>query len=124
MRRATRKIKLDNNHASLCGDLRKQGVEVVEILEPVDTILMLNGFVMFCEIKTEDGRTPYRRSQLKFLSETKFPAVIAKTATEALTALKTRKGLSQGQKDALAGFLVRREAKQFSPEQVEKVLAI
>lgn len=124
MRRATVSISLDANHRSIVAELRSLGVEVVEIMEPVDILLEYRGRVMFVELKTESRNARYLRSQLTFLSQTRCPATIAKTASEAFEAVRTGIGLSQKQKDALAGFLARETANRWGPAPIEKVLGI
>lgn len=116
--------KLDENHTRICQTLRKLGVDVIEILHPVDLVVCDGkGFAGFCELKPE-GRGTYTRMQLKFLSETKTPITIAKTAQDVLDFLKRREGLSQRQKDALAAFLLKSEGNKWNSEAVERILNI
>lgn len=123
MRRATRHIHLDKNHKAICDELRNLGVEVVEIMEPVDIFAFYKNFGGFIEIKPE-GRGTYRRKQLKFLSETRVPCAIARTASEAMKFLESGKGLSAMQKDKLAGFLVLNKGDKWNAEMIERVLSL
>lgn len=59
MRRYT-KTKLDSNHRAICDELRSQGLEVIEIMEPVDTVMRFGSFVAFVELKPE-GRGYVKR---------------------------------------------------------------
>lgn len=123
MRRATRKIQLDGNHKAVVNELWKLGIEVVEILEPVDLLLRSrDGYISFCELKPENGNTTYRRAQLSFMAGTKYPIFIAKTAQEAVSKLERRETLSQGQKDAIAGFLVLNPKEKFNHQKIERLL--
>lgn len=126
MRRATRKIKLDANHKEVICDLRKQGVEVVEIFEPVDTVLKLGDHVCFCEIKIEGSDGQFSRKQLEFMAVTRMPVIIARNAAEAMRLLTARESLSPQQKDALAAFLAREKptVKLWRPGTIKKVLAV
>ena len=121
MRRYT-KTKLDSNHRAICDELRSQGLEVIEIMEPVDTVMRFGSFVAFVELKPE-GRGTYTRKQLKFLSETRCPAAIVKTARDARVFLQSRNGLTQKQQDAIAVFLLKTKADKWNSEQIDKVLA-
>ena len=122
-RRATRKIHLDGNHKAVVQDLRDHGIEVVEILEPVDILLRSrDGYISFCEIKPEDGNTTYRRTQLTFMAGTKYPLFIAKTGLEARQKLERRETLSQSQKDALAGFLALNKDEKWNHQKIERLL--
>jgi hypothetical protein len=124
MRRKTRHVKFDKNHKQIVDDLRGQGVEVVEIMEPVDVILRdRDGYVSFCEIKVEGQEGQFMRSQIKFLSETKCPAFVARNADEALHKLKSRSTLSQKAKDELAAVLIKKpDSEKFSPGPIHRIL--
>lgn len=123
MRRATRKIHLDKNHHTVVSELRGHGIEVIEVLEPCDLILRSrDGYISFCEVKPEDGNTTYRRTQLSFMAATKYPIFIARTGREAMQKLERRETLSQGQKDALAGFLALNPAVKFNHQKIERIL--
>lgn len=122
MRRATRHNKLDANHLAVVKELRSRGVEVVEIQQPVDLLCFLNNRLLLIEVKPE-GRGTYTKLQLTFMSTTRMPVAIARTAQEAIDCLKTGVGLSQRQKDAIAGFLVRNTADKFNSEQIDRLLA-
>ena len=123
MRRATRKIHLDGNHKAVVAELRGRGIEVVEILEPVDILLRSrDGYISFCEIKPEDGNTTYRRTQLSFMAGTKYPLFIARSGQEAMEKLERRESLSQGQKDAIAGFLALNKGEKWNHQKIERLL--
>lgn len=123
MRRATRKISLDANHKEICSALRARGVEVVEIMQPVDAVCCWRGFVGFVEIKVPGSRANYTRPQLEFIAGTRAPVCIAKDAEGAMRFLETGEGLTRRQKDALAAFLAAAPGKLFHPAAIERVLA-
>jgi hypothetical protein len=121
MHRRRRTVKLDANHTQVCTEARQQGIDVVELLQPLDTVCHLAGYVSFVEIKG-DKSTHFTRPQLKFMSETRFPVVIVRTASELVEAMRTRICLSKMQKDALAGFLAVNKADKWNGEQVTRLL--
>ena len=112
---------MDANHSAVCSEARSQGVDVVEILKPVDAIAHLAGYVSFIEIKVP-GRTTWTRDQLKFISETRFPVAIVTTSSELMKAMRTRVSLSKTQKDAIAGFLALNKGVKWNGEQIKRVL--
>jgi len=123
MRRATRKIKLDANHRAVVSELRQRGIEVVEIMEPVDLVVAKNGFSGFLELKIEGSKANFTRTQLTFIAGTKIPVAIAKSVPDALRFLETGIGLSQTQKDALAGILAKNPAqKLWTANTIERLL--
>jgi hypothetical protein len=123
MRRATRKIKLDANHKAVVAELRQRGIEVVEIMEPVDLVVAKNGFSGFLELKIEGSKANFTRTQLAFIAGTRIPIAIAKSVPDALRFLETGIGLSQTQKDALAGILAKNPAqKLWTANTIERLL--
>lgn len=103
-------------------DVEKQGVEVVTILEPVDTLMRLGDYLSLCEIKVEGHGGKFKRSQLKFIASSKMPLFIARNAPEALHKLKTRESIGQKQRDAIAGLLLRDDADEFRPGPIHRIL--
>lgn len=97
------------------------GIEVVELLRPVDAIGILNGWVSFIEIKVE-GRTTYTREQLAFIAGTKFPVNIVRTSAELVQKMKGKQSLTQGQKDALSGFLALNKGAKWNGEKIDRIL--
>jgi hypothetical protein len=110
--------KRDQNHTSLVRDLRSQGVEVREMMLPLDLLTYLHEMV-WVEVKMPGSRACYTRTQLQFCADTRMPILIAKDATEAINALKQRAYLSQKQKDNIAGMLIRSAKDKFTPNEVD-----
>lgn len=121
MSRRRRTQKLDANHVEICTEARQRGVDIVELLQPVDCIAHFDGYVSFIEIKVE-GQATYTRDQLKFISETRFPVAIVKNTPELMQVMKKRQGLSQMQKDALAGFLALNKGTKWNHQKIERIL--
>lgn len=122
MRRKTKYIKKDANHDAICEELRRQGVDIVELFDPVDAVARLGDFVAFLELKIEGHESRFTRPQLHFIANTKWPIAIIKNATEGLEVMRTRATLTQNQKDALAGFLTRDKGKVWWPSKIERIL--
>lgn len=121
MHRRRRTVKLDANHVQVCTEARQQGVDVVELLQPLDTVCHLAGYVSFVEIKGSK-RTVFTRDQLDFISKTKFPVALVRSSAELVEAMKERKCLTQKDKDAIAGFLATNELKLWHGEMIERLL--
>lgn len=113
--------KRDANHKAVADHLRAYGVEVNEVLDPLDLLCEYKGFVGFCEVKV-NGKSTYTRTQLDFIANTKIPVAIVKDGGEAMRFLKTKQGLAQKQKDALAGFLAITEGNKWHNAAIERVL--
>lgn len=118
------KNKKDGNHKQVVTDLRAQGVEVVETMEPVDTLCYhSNGNWGWVELKSS-RQTEVTRKQLTFVANTRMPVTFAQDADTVLRFLKTGVGLSQTQKDLLAGFLVRNQGDKWTYAAIERVMSM
>jgi hypothetical protein len=109
----------DKNHSSITDELRRQGVEVIDILQPLDTLCRLHDFVAFIEFKVPGSDACYTRKQLQFIAGTQMPVAVATDATQAMRFLKTQEGLTQANKDRLAGHLLKTTKQKFTPKEIE-----
>ena len=121
MPRFRRVQKLDANHIQVCTEARQQGVDVVEILKPVDAIAHLAGYVSFIEIKSQKVFT---REQLKFISETRFPVAVVRSGSELVDVMRNKKALSQKQKDEVSAFLLREKADKWNRIELDQMLTV
>jgi hypothetical protein len=123
LRRYT-KTKLDANQSEIISEVIRQGVNVVVILDPVDTF-MHDGkdFGGFVEIKVS-GRSTYTKKQLNWIAGSgPIPVAIVKNSDEAMAFLKTKQGLTQEQKNNIALFLLgNSDANKWNSEQVERAI--
>lgn len=122
---------LDANHKEICDVLRQTGAEVVELADKgkgaPDILINFRGAVGFLEIKTDSSASNFKRSQIKFASETRFNVSFCKTADEARQFAQNpaQRGLTQKQKDKLAAFLIQNpKPKQFSANTIYKLLGM
>lgn len=113
----------DGNHREIVNALKKQGVEVIEIMKPVDIIVAKGGFTGFVEIKTKSRKADIKRSQVKFMAETTRAVTFAKDADEAMRFVQTGNGLTLDQKRRLAVFLQYDAREKWGPRVIEDVLA-
>jgi len=115
--------KRDASHTQLVNDIRSQGVEVIEIMKPLDILCRLKrtGFIGFIEIKPT-GRRTYTTKQLRFIAETTVPVSFAQDAAEAMRFLKTQVGLSQLEKNRLAAFCATATKDKYNGEMIARVL--
>ncbi len=115
----------DKNHNEIVDELRKSGFEVIETERPVDILIYKNKWSGWIEIKFPSrSDTKIRRSQVIHMATTRMPVAFATTPQEAFEFGRTGIGLSNKQKDALAGLLVRSKAKNFTPRMIDDVLGI
>lgn len=113
----------DANHKEIADALRKQGVEVVEIMQPLDLLARYRGQTVFIEVKRPGSRAKWTRPQLQFIADTRFPVCVATDAAAAWQVMHTGCGaLMQLQKDRLAGFLLRNNERFFTPKEIADVL--
>lgn len=114
----------DRNAAGIIAEIRKRGVEVEEIFQPLDLLAWLpNKFWGLVEIKMPGSQAKWTRKQIEFISRTRLPVTIVTNADEAMLFLKTGEGLTQAGKDSLAAFLIKNsEKKFFTPAEIQKVL--
>jgi len=114
----------DQNHIPIRNHLKAHGVEVEDILKPLDLLCELHGYVSFIEVKRDDDRRHYTRKQLEFIANTRFNVAFARTGDEALYAMKTRTSLTQTQKDGIAGLLLRNAKTDFKVSDLREILTL
>ena len=114
---------LDANHKPIVSELRKRGVEVIEIMKPVDICLHHRGWTGFGEIKTEGADRSIELSQVEFMAFTNAPVAFIRSTDEAMEFVKNRQGLSAKQKSYLMMMLAKWRKKQYTPRQIELTLA-
>jgi hypothetical protein len=112
----------DKNAGEIRAFLSSHGIEVIRINQPLDCLVFNGEQAGWLEIKTEDKDAKVKRSQIKFMSETNMPCAFAKNEGEALIFAETMQGLTPRDKDRLAAFLVRNQAKEWRMSVIEKVL--
>lgn len=123
VRRATTHIKLDANHRAVVADLKKMGVKVQEILEPVDLFCAVGSTCWaFVELKIAGSRATFTRKQLQWMSETPMRVLIAYSADDVQEKLLNEKYLTQRQKDGIAALLAREDRDQFHPAAIRRAL--
>jgi len=126
MRHAARK---DQNHRSIVAYLRQHGVYVQDLSNAgkvPDLLLSYRGQNRWCELKTPGRKAMYTADQLKTISETPMDAAFIDSPESALEYAISGDGkLSQKQKDAIAGLLIRNPGKRaFTVGQIEGTLEI
>lgn len=117
-----RNDKRDANHSQIANHLRKHGFEVVDTDRPLDIFVYepAKKRCAWMEIKVPGSQGAIKRSQLKFMSETRIPVQFVTDEQEAMNFACTFEGLTQKQKDALAALLIREPGKDsFTPNQVK-----
>lgn len=120
--------KKDANHAAICKHLRENHIWVEELDgagRVTDTVLCNRDFETgFMEIKDDRQGTNFTRMQLSFIAACKPPVQICRTKETALAFAEKpfERGLSQKQKDALAGLLIRNTSKLIASSVVEKLI--
>lgn len=113
----------DGNHRGIVSELESRGVEVVELMQPVDLLARLGDFVAFLEVKQPGSRARWTRTQLQFIANTRFPVGIVTSADEAWQVLTGGKALlTLGQKDRIQVFLMKTNDKFFTPKEIAEVL--
>lgn len=113
----------DANHKEIADALRKQGVEVVEIMQPLDLLVRRYDIVSFVEIKRPGSNAKWTRPQLQFIASTAFNVIVATDAEAVMYFFRNHRGsVVQRQKDRLAGFLLRNNDKFFTPKEIAEVL--
>jgi hypothetical protein len=118
-----RKAKVDANQKTIVDDLRKQGVRVEILGDPVDLFVWLPKYSWgFMEVKIIGSQAKYTRSQLLWMANTAFPVAIAHTTDEAMDFVRTGCGLSLPQKNALSAFTMRNSDKFYTPKEIYGVL--
>jgi len=126
VRHAARK---DQNHRSIVAFLRQHGVYVQDLSNAgkvPDLLISYRGQNRWCELKIPGKKAMYTADQLKTISETPMDAAFISSQESALDYATSGEGkLSQKQKDAIAGLLIRNPGKKaFTVGQIEAVLEI
>ncbi len=117
------KNKVDANQKDIVDDIRRMGGKVELLGDPVDLFGWLPGkFWGFIEVKMPGSKAKYTRIQLLWIANTQLPVAIVKSSDEAMDFLQTGHGLTQKQKDAIAGFLLYNPAKFFTPSEIDPLL--
>jgi hypothetical protein len=120
-----RNDKRDANHSQIADHLRKHGFEVVDTDRPLDIYIYEPSMRVggWAEIKVNGSKGAIKRSQIKFMSETRIPVQFVTDEQEAMNFACTFEGLSQKQKDGLAALLIREPAKKaFQPNEVAEAI--
>lgn len=122
MRRGYAK-RQDKNHNVIRDYLKSHGVDVIEILKPLDLLCRhRSGYISFLEIKCPP-KDHCSRTQLAFIATTRFPVQFVRSEEEALLALETQSQLTQTQKDGIQGLLLRNIGKDdFTSKQVREAM--
>ena len=84
MRRAA---KVDATQATIIKALRRCGVSVEIIKQPVDLLLCHRGITSLMEVKNSDGRDRLTKEQIAFIGRWPGKVHIAHTAEEAISAV-------------------------------------
>jgi hypothetical protein len=113
----------DANHSEIVQHLQRNGIEVIETFQPLDILIYKSGIAGWIEIKTESRNAGIRRSQIKFMAETKMPVAFVKTPAEAYRFASTFEGLTAKEKANLAEFLKHATNEKYYPATIERVLA-
>lgn len=122
-RRASIHDKRDANQAAIVTECRQRGIEVIEIGMPVDLIVVRGRFVGFVEIKVPGNKASIQQSQVAFMAMTAAPVAFAESADDILRFINTGIGISQSQKNTLAGLLYTNPHKRaFTKKQVAEVI--
>ena len=114
--------RADKNHVLVRNHLKAHGVEVIDILKPLDLLCNYQGDTFFVEVKADDKKEMYTRVQLQFIATTRFDVIFAKTEAEALLAVKTRLYLTETQKNAISGLLLRNTKDYFTSKDLRDIL--
>lgn len=114
--------KRDRNHKAVANHLRNCGVDVLELMKPLDLLCHRQGFTSWVEVKMPGSQAKWTATQLKFIASTRFNVIIVKDGTEAFCAMREKRYLSQRAKDRLAALLAIEPQEYYTPAQVEKAL--
>ena len=113
----------DKNHNAVRDYLRKHGVEVIEIFNPLDLLVYHQGFTALVEVKDEtDNKQVYTDVQIKFISEHRLPIIFATGEEQSLNAIKQRQIVTERQKQALAGMLLRNKKPIYTAKDVRDAI--
>lgn len=117
-----RREKRDANHKEVMGHLRRCGVDVIEILKPLDLLCHRQSVTSFVEVKLPGSAAKWTAVQLRFISETRFNVIVAKSGESALESIRNRRFVSQAQKDCLAALLCLEPKKVYTPKEIDVIL--
>lgn len=114
--------KQDRNHTAIKQALEAKGVEVIEILKPLDLLCYYKGYTSFIEVKMAESGSRYTKTQLMFIALTRFPVAIVFNEAEAFDVMKRMLALSQVQKNRIAEMIARQDKPLYTPLDVKKAL--
>jgi len=119
--------KIDGNHNEVVDYLESNGVAVLDCSRMGEIPDLLcqyrNEVAAFLEVKMPGSQAKWTRSQLLWLSNTRFSVGIVKSGENALETLVNRIFLSRRQKDSIASMLIMDKRDNYTPAMVEKHLA-
>jgi hypothetical protein len=115
--------KRDANHSQVADHLRRVGCDVLEVMKPLDLLVCRKGETVFIEVKIAGSAAKWTATQLRFIANTRFNVIVAKTGEEASRKMRDRRYLTQTGKDRLAALLALEPQTYYTPAQVEKALA-
>lgn len=117
------KNKRDTSHKQIAAELRQRGVEVIEILQPLDILAAYRGYVSFIEVKMPKKDAPrFTRRQLDFIAGSRVPMCFAVTSDEAFESLRTQQGLTSRQRQGIERMLLREDKKLFTANDIERAM--
>jgi hypothetical protein len=117
--------KRDRNHAEVAKHLRRVGCDVLELLKPLDLLVRYrSGDVSWTEVKVTGSSAKWTAVQLRFIANTRFNVIVAKSGEEAFQKLRDRRYLSQKEKDSIAALLAIQPKDYYTPNEIEKALGV
>jgi hypothetical protein len=118
------KTKRDANHNDVARWLECHGCEVLQLMQPLDLLVINNDKVTsWVEVKIPGSRACFTRKQLEYISRTKFNVVITTDPAEALAAMREKQWLTDFQKLGLAALLAFNNKKdKFTPNEVNQAI--
>ncbi len=125
MRRATKHNFRDANEPEIIAALSAFGYEVNQA-DKVDLMIVdKQGLAMWQEVKVGTANDKYQRNQLETAAFSRLPFAFVKTPDEALTAAKTRRGVTEKQRQSIAIALAAEpNRKDWTPAQMRRILDI
>lgn len=116
------KTKYDANHKEVAAHLRRVGVDVLELMKPLDLLCHRKGETAFVEVKIPGSAAKWTKTQLRFIADTKFNVLVAKSGDEASRKLRDRQYLSQRHKDSIAALLALNGKDYYTPSEIGQIL--
>ena len=118
-----RRERRDRNHAAIAEHLRKCGVEVRELMKPLDMLCHRGDVTAWVEAKMPGSQAKWTDTQLRFVASTKMHVIVAKSGEQAMRDIRDRRFVSQRAKDRIAALIALEPRKIYTPEIVERCLA-